>query len=70
VIILGEGCRNAGRDRQKQLETPLKKSIHESGNDTRRGKKKKKKYNRHLYWLPRIIHLFLKTWMDIFSLLA
>jgi hypothetical protein len=31
--ILGEGIRNAGMDRQRQLETPLQKLTHESGNN-------------------------------------
>jgi hypothetical protein len=38
--IQGEGTRNAGMDRQRQLETPLQKSTHKSGNNVRMTKKK------------------------------
>jgi hypothetical protein len=38
--ILGEGRRNAGMVRQRQLETPLQKSMCESGNNMKKRKKK------------------------------
>jgi hypothetical protein len=37
--ILGEGRRNAGINRYRQLETPLQKLTHNSGNNTRKKKK-------------------------------
>jgi hypothetical protein len=37
--IVGEGRRNAGMDRERQLETLLQKLTHESGNDVRKKKK-------------------------------
>jgi hypothetical protein len=43
TTTLAEGWRNTGMDRQSQLETPLEKSIHESGKDLRKRRKKKKK---------------------------
>jgi hypothetical protein len=42
-MFLAEARRNAGIDRQRQLETPLQKSSYTNGNDIRKKKKKKKR---------------------------
>jgi hypothetical protein len=44
-MILGESRKNAGMKRLRQLEYPLQKSAHESGNNIR---KKKKELDMHM----------------------
>jgi hypothetical protein len=41
--MLGEGRGNVGMVRWRQLETPLQKLTHKSGNNLQNKKKKKKK---------------------------
>jgi hypothetical protein len=56
-MILGEGRRKAGMDRYRQLQTPLQKSTHKSGNDMRRRRKKKWYVISHLVAIFKILLL-------------